>query len=171
MDSLQVGCDWLQVIKSRRWKHTKCYLRLEFMPLSVYALLLHDAAAFHYFYTQVSESLSTAAARLSPNSITPTSEKVGNLSLESRRHGSCYGEVIGMFRRFQTIATCRDGLKNSRDKSTTSPFASEKRGNRRRPRQDTGSRRRRGHINGNVTGLARTCCWRHGEVGIVEFGF
>ena len=44
------------------------------------------------------------------------------------------GEVSG----FQTIATCRDGLKNSRDKSATSPFASWKRENRRRPRQDTG---------------------------------
>ena len=31
------------------------------------------------------------------------------------------------------------------------------------------SRRRRGQINGDVTGLSRTCRGRHGEVGIVEF--
>jgi len=32
-----------------------------------------------------------------------------------------HGDVSG----FQTIATCRDGFKNSRDKSVTSPFASQ----------------------------------------------
>ena len=53
------------------------------------------------------------------------------MSRGSRRHGSCYGEVTRMFWGFQTIATCRDGLKNSRDKSATSLFASGKRGNRR----------------------------------------
>ena len=66
------------------------------------------------------------------------------------------GEVSG----FQTIATCRDGLKNSRDKSATSPFASGKRG----------SRRGGGQINGDVTGLSWICRGRHGEVGIMESG-
>jgi len=33
-----------------------------------------------------------------------------------------------------------------------------------------GSRRRRGQINKDVTGLSRTCRGRDGEVGIVEFG-
>jgi len=33
-----------------------------------------------------------------------------------------------------------------------------------------GSQRRRGQINGDVTGLSRTCRGRHGEVSIVEFG-
>jgi len=46
------------------------------------------------------------------------------------------------------------------DKSATSPFASGKRGNRRR----------RGKINEHVTGFSRTCRGRHGKVGIVEFG-
>jgi len=46
-----------------------------------------------------------------------------------------HGDVSG----FQTIATCRDGLKNSHGKSATSPFASGKRGkSATRPRQDTG---------------------------------
>ena len=44
-----------------------------------------------------------------------------------------HGDVSG----FRTIVTYQDGLKNSRDKSATSPFASGERGNRRRPRQDT----------------------------------
>jgi len=33
-----------------------------------------------------------------------------------------------------------------------------------------GSQRRRGQMNGNVTGLSRTCRGRHEEVGIMEFG-
>jgi len=80
-----------------------------------------------------------ASSLLSPNSIMPT---------------------------FQTIATCRDGFKNSRDKSATSPFASGKRGNQRRPRQDTGK-----------SAASRTnqrdvmvCRGRHGEVAIMEYG-
>jgi len=50
--------DVLQVIKSRRsWKHAKCCLRLAFMPLNVYELLLHDVNAFNYFYTQASTAV------------------------------------------------------------------------------------------------------------------
>jgi len=68
--------------------------------------------------------------------------------------------VMGMFRGFQTIATCRDGLKNSRDKSATSPFVSGRRGNRRRPRQVTGksatSRTDQRGRHGFVTDLSRT---------------
>jgi len=60
---------------------------------------------------------------LSPNSITPTSP-------------SHVMEKFG----FQTTATCRDRLKNSRDKSATSPFASGRRGNRLRPWTSRGSR-------------------------------
>jgi len=52
---------------------------------------------------------------------------------------------------FRTIARCRDCLKNPRDKSAISPFASGKRR----------SRRRRGQINGDVTGVSRTCRGRH----------
>ena len=51
-------------------------------------------------------------------------------------------------------------LKKSCDKSATSLRASGKRG----------SRRRRGQISGDVTGLSRTCRGRHREVGIMEFG-
>ena len=85
--------------------------------------------------------------------------KVGDLPRASRRHGSCYGEVPGKFRGFQTIATCRDGLKNSRDKSATSPFACP-------CLQETG----KSAINQDVTGLLRACRGRRGKVGIVEFG-
>ena len=69
--------------------------------------------------------------------------------------GSC-GDVSG----FQTIATCRYGWKNSRDKSATSPvssFESTRNGNFGNVRDKSrGSRRPRGQINGDVTGLSRT---------------
>jgi len=61
-----------------------------------------------------------------------------------------HGDVSG----FQTIATCRDGLKNSRDKSATSPFASRKQGNRRHDVAD------------KSTATSRVC---REEVGIMEF--
>ena len=41
------------MISSRRWKYTKCCLRLVFVPACVYQLMLEDIAAFDYFYTQV----------------------------------------------------------------------------------------------------------------------
>jgi len=62
----------------------------------------------------------------------------------------------------QTIATCRDGLKSPRDKSATSPFASGKRGDRRRVRDkcDTGksakSRANQRGCHGFVADLSRT---------------
>jgi len=78
-----------------------------------------------------------------------------------------HGKVSG----FLTIATCRDGLKNSRDKSATISRLRRANSEIGDVRDKTrGSRRRRGQINGNVTGLLRTCRGRHGEVGIVEFG-
>jgi len=78
-----------------------------------------------------------------------------------------YGDVSG----FQTIATCRNGLKNSRDKSATSLVCVGEREKIGDVRDKTlGSRRRRGQINGDVTGSSLTCRGRHGEVGIVEFG-
>ena len=43
----------MQVIKARRWKHSKCCLRVVFVPASVYDLLLRDIATFNYFYRQV----------------------------------------------------------------------------------------------------------------------
>jgi len=53
----------------------------------------------------------------------------------SRKSVICHGEVTDMdhvmgksLLGFQTIATCRDGLKNSCDKLATSLFASEKQG-------------------------------------------
>jgi len=79
---------------------------------------------------------------------------------------SSHGEVS----KFQTIATCRDGLKNSCEKSATSPRL--RRGNweigdvRDKTR---GSQRRRGQINRDVMALSWTCRRRHGEVSIVEF--
>jgi len=65
------------------------------------------------------------------------------LSRESRRHGSCYGEVIVEVSGFQTIVTCRNHLKNCRDKSATSPFVHKK------------------------TRKSETSATRHGEVGDV----
>jgi len=93
----------------------------------------------------------------------------------SRRHGHT-DHVTGKSREvwwFQTIATCRDGLTNSRDKSATSPFASRKRGNQRRPRQDTGksatSATRHGEV-GDVVDKSTGTSWVCREVGTVEFG-
>ena len=71
----------------------------------------------------------------------------------SRRHGSCYAEVTrGSF-----------GIsKPSRHAEIVwkIPMTSRQQAllRRRRPRQDkAGSQRRRGQINGDVTGLSRTC--------------
>jgi len=63
---------------------------------------------------------------LSPNSITPTSPKhlrdtchweVADID----HYGISHKDVSG----FQTIATCQDGLKNSRDKSATTGFVAD----------------------------------------------
>ena len=92
--------------------------------------------------------LNDVGSYLSPNSIRPTSPKLS--------HDARHGEVSG----FQTIATRQDGLKNFCDKSATSPFASRKRGNRRRPRQDTGksatSQTNQQERHGFVADLSRT---------------
>ena len=74
------------------------------------------------------------------------------------------GDVSG----FQTIATCRDGLKVpmiSRQQARRGNWAIADVRDKIR-----GSRRHRGQINGDVTGLSQTCRGRHREVGIVEFG-
>ena len=92
--------------------------------------------------------------------------KVGDLARGSRGHGSCYGKVAGMFWDFSPSQQCRDGLKNSRDNSATSPFASGKRGNRQHVRET----RSQLTLWTKSTGTSRVCCGRHGEVGIVEFG-
>ena len=77
------------------------------------------------------------------------------------------GDVSG----FQTIATCRDGLKNSCDKSAIiiNPFASRKRGNRRRPRLDAGKSatkrtNNQGGRHGFVADLSRIRGSRHSGI-------
>jgi len=72
--------------------------------------------------------------------------EIGDISREggSRRHGFCYGEVT---RKFRDISI--DGLENSPDKSSTSPFrlhprVYKKRGNRRR-------------VTDKSTGTSRVC--------------
>jgi len=60
-----------------------------------------------------------------------------------------HGNVSG----FQTTATCRDG---SREKSATSPFVAGKAEIGDVRDKTRGSRRRRGQMNGDVTGLSRT---------------
>jgi len=72
----------------------------------------------------------------------------------------CHREVSG----FQAIAACRVGLKNSNDKSATSPFASVKRGNRRQDRGKSATSRRY-----QRAWTSRVCRGRHGEA-IMEFG-
>ena len=96
---------------------------------------------------------------LSPHSILPTSVETlvtlvtGKSPTWIILQGS-HCDISG----FQTIATCQDGLKNSRDKSTTSPF-------------DFPASTRNGEI-GDVANksTSRVCRGRHGEVGIMEFG-
>jgi len=82
------------------------------------------------------------------------------------------GKSRGYVSGFQTIATCRDGLKNSRDKSATSPLERRRNGEMGDLRDKTRglSSTRRRQINGDVSGLWRTCRRHRGEVGIVEFG-
>ena len=94
--------------------------------------------------------------------------EVRDLSRGSHRNGSRYGEDMGTFRGFKpsTIATCQDGLKNSRDKSATSPSASRK-------RKSVTSATRKGEVSDIVDKSMETswvCRKRHGKVGIVDFG-
>ena len=120
--------------------------------------------------------MTTPALSTPANSAFPSRGRFGKVGYTCHRE---VADIRGSVSGFQTIATRRDGLKNPRDKSETSPFASFKWNlETSTTRHDTtnglshttacladrgrvtskkwGSRRRRGQINGDVTGLSLT---------------
>ena len=70
---------------------------------------------------------------------------------------------------FQTIATCRDGLKNSREKSATSPFASPRTSPCLQETRKSATSAKRHSKVGDVaeksTGTSRVCRGRLGVTG------